>query len=140
MELFKDKLKLNIVAEDLGFIDEGVRLLLQQTNYPGMKVLESAFDGNKDIEHNPSNYNKNFVCYTGTHDNMPLYQYILDLDENSFNIFYNDLKEEANKLNINIDSKNKKTLCHKCVELAFASKANTCIIPIQDWLKMVLLE
>lgn len=133
-DFFKDKLKLNIVAEDLGFIDEGVRNLMAKTKYPGMKVLEFAFDGNKDNEHKPSNYTDNFICYTGTHDNMPLYQYIVDLDEEGFNTFFKELKEECKLLNIKVTSKDPKYLCHKTVELAFASKANTCIIPMQDLL------
>lgn len=92
-DFFKDKLNLNIVAEDLGLIDDGVRELMRKVNYPGMKVLEFAFDGNKDNDHKPSNFKENVVVYTGTHDNMPLYQYILDLDENNLEIFKNDLKK-----------------------------------------------
>lgn len=133
-DFFKDKLNLNIVAEDLGLIDDGVRELMRKVNYPGMKVLEFAFDGNKDNDHKPSNFKENVVVYTGTHDNMPLYQYILDLDENNLEIFKNDLKNECLLLNVKYRGRSAKTLCQTVVELAFASKANTCIIPIQDLL------
>ena len=131
-DLFKDKTELRIVAEDLGFIDEDVRTLLQQTTYPGMKILEFAFDGSKDNEHKPSNYKENYIVYTGTHDNMPLYQYILDLSPISLNVFLNDLKEECRKLGVNTRESSYEAVTDTVVELAFASKANTCIIPFQD--------
>ena len=135
MDFFKDKLDLNIVAEDLGFIDEPVRELVKETNYPGMKVLEFAFDNNPYNEHKASNVSENFIMYTGTHDNMPIYQFILDLNNEQLKYYKKDVKEECKKLNIDIDLRcNKKELVNKIVELAFASKANTCIIPMQDLL------
>ncbi len=134
IELFKDKLNMKIVAEDLGFIDEGVKLLMRQTGYPGMKILEFAFDGSKDNDHKPSNYQENCLVYTGTHDNMPIYQYILDLDPNALNTFLTDLKEECEMLQVNYNDKSYEDITNTVVELAFASKANTCIIPIQDLL------
>ncbi len=133
-DLFKDKLDMKIVAEDLGFIDEGVRQLMKQTNYPGMKILEFAFDGSKDNEHKPSNYQENCLVYTGTHDNMPIYQYILDLDPNALNTFLLDLQEECKSLKVTYNDKSYEDITNTVVELAFASKANTCIIPIQDLL------
>ena len=61
----------SIIAEDLGFLTPSVIQMLEATGYPGMKVLEFAFDG-CDGEGNaylPHNYSKNCVVYTGTHDN-----------------------------------------------------------------------
>ena len=133
-DLFKDKTHLKIVAEDLGFIDDGVRTLLKQTGYPGMKVLEFAFDGHKDNEHKPSNYEENYFVYTGTHDNMPLYQYILDLKPDELNTFLEDLKAECTVLEVEFKDKNYEDITNTVVELAFASKANICIIPMQDLL------
>ncbi|MDE7095099.1 MAG: 4-alpha-glucanotransferase [Anaeroplasmataceae bacterium] len=135
-DLFKDKLEYRIVAEDLGFIDEDVRTLLKQTNYPGMKILEFAFDGSKDNEHKPSNFKENYIVYTGTHDNMPLYQYILDLDPNSLDTYLYDLKEECDKLGVEMKNSSYEAVTETVVELAFASIANTCIIPIQDLLAL----
>lgn len=60
---------LQIIAEDLGFITKEVRALVEETGFPNMKVLQFAFDGNKDNEHLPSNYTGNCAAYTGTHDN-----------------------------------------------------------------------
>lgn len=134
MELFKDKTNMRIVAEDLGFIDDSVRDLLKQTTYPGMKILEFAFDGSKDNEHKPSNYKENYVVYTGTHDNMPLYQYILDLDPDALNTFLVELKQECKKLNVEVKDSSYEAVTETVVELAFASIANTCIIPFQDLL------
>lgn len=133
-DLFKDKLNLKIIAEDLGFIDEGVKSLLKSTNYPGMKILEFALDGDSTNEHKPSNCSNNYVIYTGTHDNMPFYQYLLDLNPYSLDIAINDIEKECNLLNVKVRKSNLKELTKTVVELAFASKPNMCIIPMQDLL------
>ncbi|WP_418489192.1 4-alpha-glucanotransferase [Frisingicoccus sp.] len=60
-----------IIAEDLGFLTESVRGLLRDSGFPGMKVLEFAFD-TREASHEdylPYNYPKHCVAYTGTHDN-----------------------------------------------------------------------
>ena len=135
-ELFKDILNKNIVAEDLGVIDDGVRRLMKNVGYPGMKVLEFAFDGSPDNEHKPTNCTENFVCYTGTHDNMPLRQYIEDLSESSREIYISDLKEECKSFGLDAQTENAETMCRTVIELAFASKANSVIIPMWDVLAM----
>ena len=63
--------KLPIIAEDLGFLTPGVKRLLKKTGFPGMKVLEFAFDPSGNSEYLPHNINKNSVAYIGTHDNEP---------------------------------------------------------------------
>jgi 4-alpha-glucanotransferase len=75
IELFKaveKKLgKKNIIAEDLGFLTDSVRNLLRESGYPGMKVLEFAFDS-RDSNNNdylPHMYPVNCIAYAGTHDN-----------------------------------------------------------------------
>ena len=71
-EVLEKKLgKLPIIAEDLGFLTKGVKDLLAKTGFPGMKVLEFAFDPDSDNEYLPHNINKNSVAYIGTHDNEP---------------------------------------------------------------------
>ena len=134
IDLFKDKLDLKIVAEDLGVIDDGVILLMNQTQYPGMKIMEFAFDGNKDNEHKPTNVPTNSIIYTGTHDNMPITQYILDLDEKGLETFKKDAKSQCEEFRVNYKDSNINKLVDTLVELAFASPANTCIIPMQDLL------
>lgn len=69
-----DKIKerlgdIEIIAEDLGFLTEDVVTFLNKTGYPGMKVIEFAFDGSGNNPYLPHNYVKNCVAYTGTHDN-----------------------------------------------------------------------
>ena len=135
-ELFKDIRHYNIVAEDLGFIDEDVRRLMEYVGYPGMKVLEFAFDGDTNNEHKPSNCTENFVSYTGTHDNMPLRQYIDDLGDAEREIFESDVKRESKLLGLEADFTSSATICRSVINLAFASKANTVIIPLWDLLAL----
>ena len=61
--------KLPIMAEDLGFLTPEVRELLKATGFPGMKVLQFAFDSREDSDYLPHNYDHHCVVYTGTHDN-----------------------------------------------------------------------
>lgn len=63
------------IAEDLGFVTEEVRQLLLDSGYPGMKVLEFAFDSREQGNYLPHLYPTNSVCYTGTHDNVTLKQW-----------------------------------------------------------------
>lgn len=62
----------SIIAEDLGFLSEDVHTLLRDTGYPGMKVMEFAFDSRDGGEYRPHTYPRNCVVYSGTHDNEPL--------------------------------------------------------------------
>ncbi len=70
-----------MIAEDLGLLTEDVRQLLRDSGLPGMKVLEFAFDADSNNEYLPHTYRKNTVCYTGTHDNMPLRQWFEESPE-----------------------------------------------------------
>lgn len=60
---------INIIAEDLGFLTQEVIDFRIATGYPGMKVLQFAFDTREESDYLPHNYDKNCVVYTGTHDN-----------------------------------------------------------------------
>lgn len=66
-EEFGDNLP--IIAEDLGFLTKEVKELLKKSGFPGMKVLQFAFDAREDSDYMPHNYERNCVVYTGTHDN-----------------------------------------------------------------------
>jgi 4-alpha-glucanotransferase len=61
--------ELPIVAEDLGLITDEVEELRDEFNFPGMKILQFAFDSDADNPYLPFNYPTNSVVYTGTHDN-----------------------------------------------------------------------
>ncbi|MBQ9449366.1 MAG: 4-alpha-glucanotransferase [Acholeplasmatales bacterium] len=135
-ELFKDKLNLSIIAEDLGFVDEPLKELMKQVKYPGMKILEFAFDGHKENEHKPSNYNHNFVVYTGTHDNMPIFQHITDLPEDARVAYEDDIVKECKKLGIKANVSTVDKMIDSIIELGLASVADTVIYPIQDLLHL----
>ena len=64
-----------IIAEDLGIFCPAVKELLRETGYPGMKIIEFAFSGDRFNEHLPHCYEPNSVVYGGTHDNETLVGY-----------------------------------------------------------------
>ena len=60
----------DIIAEDLGFLTPSVHALREETGYPGMKILEFAFDDRKNgSDYLPHCYDRRCVVYAGTHDN-----------------------------------------------------------------------
>lgn len=66
----KDELgDVNIIAEDLGTLTEETIKLRNDTGFPGMKILTFAFDSDSSNPFLPHNYERNFIVYTGTHDN-----------------------------------------------------------------------
>lgn len=60
---------LNIIAEDLGIITREVVALRRTAGFPGMRILQFAFDGKSDNLYLPHNFEADTVAYTGTHDN-----------------------------------------------------------------------
>ena len=68
--------KLDMIAEDLGFLTEEVFRLRDECNLPGMKVLQFAFDSDENNLYLPHNHSENSVVYTGTHDNDTLRGFI----------------------------------------------------------------
>ena len=110
-----------IIAEDLGLLTDGVIKLVKKTGYPGMKVLEFAFDSGEDNDYLPHNYDKNCVVYTGTHDN------------DTVKGWYKTLKRVDNAaIKEYLFVKNARNINKDMIRLAQSSVADTCIIPIQD--------
>ena len=72
--------KIEFIAEDLGAPMDSVVKLLQESGWPGMKVLEFAFDHKEPSNYLPHNHVENCICYTATHDNCPLLQWKEDAD------------------------------------------------------------
>lgn len=68
-ELAQKASPLTIVAEDLGDIPPSVLKLREKCGFPGMKVVQFAFDGNPDNAFLPTNHEQHCVAYLGTHDN-----------------------------------------------------------------------
>lgn len=83
------KPKHNIIAEDLGQIDEKVLKFVEKTGYPGMRVMQFGFDGDPNNRHLPHNYIPDCVAYTGTHDNDTTLGWLLSCDENTRNAVFN---------------------------------------------------
>ncbi len=136
-ELFKGFEAANVVAEDLGVIDDGVRELLKQTGYPGMKVFEFAFDGNPENEYLPSNITEeNCVVYTGTHDNDTLRSFIEGMSKEECKQFEDRLEEECLQADVAYVTESVEDECHTIIELLFSLPAKTVVIPMQDVLCM----
>ena len=69
LELERKLGRLDIIVEDLGFLTESVKQLVTDSGFPGMKLLQFAFDSREDKDYLPHNYKSHCVVYTGTHDN-----------------------------------------------------------------------
>lgn len=118
---------INIIAEDLGIITESVTKLKNNFNFPGMKVLQFAFDGNHLNPYLPKNYEENSVAYTGTHDNDTLKGWFRKLDISA--------KQYVLKcLGIN-DTEGDKII-DLLIDNVLKSKASLVIIPLQDYLSL----
>ncbi len=76
--LAKEFPKTEFIAEDLGEPSPTVVKLLEDSKWPGMKVLEFAFDSGEPNNYQPHSYNNNCVCYTGTHDNATIMEWYFD--------------------------------------------------------------
>jgi len=115
--------KLNIIAEDLGTIDAEVRELLKFTKFPGMKVLQFAFNPECESSYLPHNIGKECVVYTGTHDNDTAIGYMKEapIEEVKFMREYLRIGEN--------DSFN-----WSLIKAAMATNADTVILQMQDFL------
>lgn len=128
IELFesieKEFPNLKIIAEDLGNLEKEDIELVNKTGYPGMKILQFAFDNDPENVYLPHNYeNSNCVVYTGTHDNDTTQGYINSLSE-----------IEKGLIRDYLDTQDNEGLCWHLIRLAHRSVAKYSIIPIQDYL------
>lgn len=117
-----------VIAEDLGFLTESVIKLVKKTRFPGMKVLQFAFDSREESDYLPHNYSKNCVVYTGTHDNDTVLGWYYAISEHDRNF-------AKRYLNIK-DIKETKEIPWYFIRSALSSTADTAIIPIQDYLEL----
>ena len=128
-ELFRtieEKLgKVSIIAEDLGFLTPEVIQMVKDTGYPGMKVLQFAFDSREESDYLPHNYTHNCVVYTGTHDNDTVMGWIPAMSRK-------DLAFAKKYIGV----KRTSGICSNLIRMAYASVADTAIIPIQDYLEL----
>ncbi len=116
--------KVPIIAEDLGYLTPEVHQLLQDSGFPGMKVLQFAFDPNGESEYLPHRHVRHCVLYTGTHDNHTLQGWIAEGGA------------EVEHAMDYLGAKTLDQLTERMLTAAFASVADTCIITMQDLLRL----
>ena len=125
-EAMKERLgERKVIAEDLGFLTPSVIELVKRTGYPGMKVLQFAFDSSGESDYLPHNYEHNCVVYTGTHDNdttLGWYEKLSEADKNFCDAY------------LNLKYCPKAELKWEFIRAAFASVADLAVIPMQDFL------
>lgn len=133
MKLFsavkKELPEADIIAEDLGSFGEDVVKLLEDTQFPGMRVIQFGFDPNSDSTHLPHNYPKNCVAYVGTHDNNTILGWLWEAspEERAFALRYccfggNDWGQGGSHSGS----------CRAVIEAVWRSSANTAIVALQD--------
>jgi 4-alpha-glucanotransferase len=111
---------LPVIAEDLGVITQEVVALRDRYNFPGMKIVQFAFDSGASNGYLPHNYQNNCVAYTGTHDNDTTAGWYQSLSQS-----------QRDRVDFYVGNHGKKPL-ESMLRALFMSVANTTIIPLQD--------
>ena len=114
-----------IIAEDLGVEVPELAKILKENGYPGMKVLEFAFGGDRKNPHLPYNYTQNLVCYGGTHDNETLLGFFEDRGDWELGYAYDYL-----------DTRDKGRMVDQVFRAAYSSVAVLTVFAVQDILKL----
>ena len=113
---------LPIVAENLGFIDAKAEKLLDDSGYPGMKILQFAFPGEDNLDR-PHHYTQNSVAYTGTHDNDVV------------NGWYEKLSESERELvSEYLNRRDDETITEAMIRGIYSSVSDYVIVTMQDLL------
>ena len=114
-----------LIAEDLGDITDDVRLLVDESGLPGMRVLQFGFLGDSNSPHLPHNFINNSVAYTGTHDNNTLLGYIWELDDGT--------RKKVMEY-CGFEGENWDSCYNEILRTMFASHAGLLVLPVQDLL------
>lgn len=112
--------ELPIIAEDLGVITPEVEALRDSFGFPGMRILQFAFGGERNSSFLPYNYINNTVVYTGTHDNETTLGWYLNATE--------DERDHVRRYAVSSG----RDIVWDLIRLAYASVADMTIIPMQD--------
>ena len=142
------------IAEDLGYLTEEVKDLMKQSGYPGMKILQFAFDTGEENVYLPFNYDTDHsVIYTGTHDNDTTagwYGKAEDWKKRFVSWYLREKSEITPERKAALfgwtgdpadnsaadEIMPTETAVAGLVELAHSSRCDTCIIPMQDYLRL----
>ena len=119
--------KKEVIAEDLGYVTESVKKLVKDSGFPGMKLLEFAFDSRESGDYRPNTWTKNTVCYTGTHDNQVLKDWFLE-------ILPEDREMAAEYSGKSVEELLKTDYVDFFIKMTLDSVSNTAMIPMQDYL------
>jgi 4-alpha-glucanotransferase len=125
--VYKKLGRLPFIAEDLGIITADVQALRDQFHLPGMCVLQFAFDGKADNPYLPENFGRDMVVYTGTHDNPPTRAWFGDLPADQQQRVRDYLKQRV---------LGSSEAAHALMEVAWSSKAELAVAPLQDLLDL----
>ncbi|MBP3323351.1 MAG: 4-alpha-glucanotransferase, partial [Clostridia bacterium] len=115
----------HIIAEDLGGETDEVRQLISDTGFPDMKVMQFAFDSDLKDPFLPKNFNKNCVCYTGTHDN-----------DTTLGWYNKATKKEKLIFEKTVPQDKSGSPVLSLIAYGMKSKARIVIIPLQDYLEL----
>ncbi len=118
---------LPVIAEDLGFLTPSVIKMLAESGFPGMKVLEFAFDPDSESDYLPYLYDKNSVVYIGTHDNNTALGWSKETDKKTV---------EFCKKYIMAENADDSEFVWRFIAAALASVSDTAIIQMQDILEL----
>ena len=116
---------LHMIAEDLGFLTQEVLDLRDGSGWPGMKVLQFAFDSREPSDYLPHTYIQNTVCYTGTHDNMTLRQWFESVPAQT-------VEYAAAYMNLS----QREGYVWGTIRAAMSSVSELCVTPMQDYLEL----
>ena len=116
---------LDFIAEDLGYVTPEVRRLQEESGYPGMKVLQFAFDSRETADYLPHTYPVNSVCYTGTHDNLTIAQWLREAAPE-------DVAMAKAYLGLNAEE----GMVWGMIRGAMSSVSRLCVIQMQDYLEL----
>ena len=112
----------DIIAEDLGDIDDDVRKFVEDSAFPGMKVLVDAFNDGSESDFLPHNYTSNSICYTSTHDTPTFLQWFVDKADARQRKFCGDYAR------IRLDE----GICWGAIKTAWISVSRIAMAPMQD--------
>ena len=116
---------ISFIAEDLGYVTPEVKALLADSGFPGMKILEFAFDAHGESDYLPHRCTQNSVCYMGTHDNDTVQGWLETMSEE-------DLDFASRYMHITEDE----GWCWGLIRTGMATASNLIVVQMQDVLEL----